>query len=472
MTSSEDERLHKFYDFWAEFLGEHRPAADHICNTDESGGTIQGAQGQRVYAKRGQPVVPQMRSTSRENCTIVTTVNAAGAVLAPTIIFKGQCFNGDWIVDQDGPPGATYTCTESPFMCGDVFIKSLNIHLVQLPSHMSHITQPLDVAGFGCFKKELTKAIQAFPATHGGALPRKRDMASVIGQAWSTSFTPDINKASFAGAGLWPVDKERALSRLLKPKRKERETDRPPLQDVPIAVSNDRLEELLGERAVRKLLGEGHTLTGLRVSTVFLGDYLPSKRSKKPPTRANLGIPEGGLLTCDGWLAEMKKKQNEAEAAEAAKAAKAAARQTARDAKAAAAAAAAARNGGRGRGQGRGRGWGQRRGRGGGREEESRRDERTERGREEGGGRGVGVVQGGRGGRGRGARVGGRTVGGRGEGTGGHGRGGGPSRGGRGAEGAGGAGGAGGSGITGGQPPAASVSRSGRTRTPTPVVDV
>ncbi|CAB1099762.1 unnamed protein product [Ectocarpus sp. CCAP 1310/34] len=308
-------------------------------------------QGQRVYAERGQPVVPQMRSTSRENCTIVTTINAAGAVLAPTIIFKGQRFNEDWIVDQDGPPGATYTCTESSFMCGDVFIKyiidfheqlrkrnlldgkfhvlmldghashvsleivelarSLNIHLVQLPSHMSHITQPLDVAGFGCFKNELTKAIQAFLATHGGALPRKRDMASVIGQAWSTSFTPDINKASFAGAGLWPVDKERALSRLLKPKRKERETDRPPLQDVPIAVSNDRLEELLGERAVRKLLGEGHTLTGLRVSTVFLGDYLPSKRSKKPPTRANLGILAGGLLTCDGWLAEMKKKQNE-----------------------------------------------------------------------------------------------------------------------------------------------------------------
>ncbi|CAB1098599.1 unnamed protein product [Ectocarpus sp. CCAP 1310/34] len=86
--------------------------------------------------------------------------------------------------------------------------RSLDIHLVQLPSHMSHITQPLDVAGFGCFKKELTKAIQAFPATHGGALPRKRDMAAVIGQAWSTSFTPEINMASFAREGLWPVERE------------------------------------------------------------------------------------------------------------------------------------------------------------------------------------------------------------------------------------------------------------------------
>ncbi|CAB1103498.1 unnamed protein product [Ectocarpus sp. CCAP 1310/34] len=188
-----------------------------MSGTRKSGGTVQGTQGQRVVAERGQPVVAQMRSTSRENCTIITTINAAGAVLAPTFIFKGQRFNGDWVADLNGPPGAFNDCTESSFMCGEVFIKyiknfhkqlgdrnlldgkphvlvldghtshvsldviklviSLNIHLVQLPSHMSHITQPLDVAGFGCFKKELATVIQAFPARNGGALPRKRDMA-------------------------------------------------------------------------------------------------------------------------------------------------------------------------------------------------------------------------------------------------------------------------------------------------------
>ncbi|CAN0545844.1 unnamed protein product, partial [Ectocarpus sp. 12 AP-2014] len=249
MTSPEDDRLHKFYKFWQEFVNEHKPAPDHVWNTDESGGTIQGTQTQRVFAEQGQPVVPQMRANSRENCTIVTTINAAGAVLDPTVIFKGVRFNQDWIADRNGPPGATYTCTESSFMCGDVFIKyiknfheqlrrrnlldgkphvlvldghashvsfeviqlakSLNIHLVQLPSHMSHVTQPLDVAGFGCFKKELNTAIASFPSKNGGALPRKRDMAGLIGSAWSTSFTPEINKASFAGAGLWPVDKDR-----------------------------------------------------------------------------------------------------------------------------------------------------------------------------------------------------------------------------------------------------------------------
>ncbi|CAB1115050.1 unnamed protein product [Ectocarpus sp. CCAP 1310/34] len=198
--------------------------------------------------------------------------------------------------------------------------KSLNIHLVQLPSHMSHVTLPLDVAGFGCFKKEVATAIAAFPSKHGGALPRKRDKAGLIGQAWSTSFTPEINQASFAGAGLWPVDKERALTLLQRPKRKAREADRPSLQDVPIVVSNEQLEELLGERGVHKARAEGHTIPGIRVSTVLLGPYLPNNRpKKKTPTRANLGIPDGGLLTDEEWMARQEEKERELQAAEAAK---------------------------------------------------------------------------------------------------------------------------------------------------------
>ncbi|CAN0427610.1 unnamed protein product, partial [Hapterophycus canaliculatus] len=72
---------------------------------------------------------------------------------------------------------------------------SLNIVLIQLPSHTSHITQPLDVAAFGCFKKELTKVLTAYPSKHGGAVPLKRNMASVIGEAWKTSFTPSLNNS-------------------------------------------------------------------------------------------------------------------------------------------------------------------------------------------------------------------------------------------------------------------------------------
>ena len=147
--------------------------------------------------------------------------------------------------EENGPPDARYTPTDSSFMQGTVFlnylkdfhkqlgerglldekphvlvldghashvcydvIKSaieLDIVLFQLPSHSSHITQPLDVAAFGSFKKEVAKVLTAYPIEHGGTLPLKRDMADVIGEAWRKSFSPDHNKASFAGrvCGRW-----------------------------------------------------------------------------------------------------------------------------------------------------------------------------------------------------------------------------------------------------------------------------
>lgn len=91
--------------------------------------------------------------------------------------------------------------------------------------------------------------IEAFPSKNCGAVPRKCDMAGVIAGAWKTSLSMAINQAYFAEAGRWPVDKERALQRLQRSRRKTRDTDRPPLHDVPIAVSHDGLEELIGSAA-------------------------------------------------------------------------------------------------------------------------------------------------------------------------------------------------------------------------------
>ncbi|CAN0547215.1 unnamed protein product, partial [Ectocarpus sp. 12 AP-2014] len=83
---------------------------------------------------------------------------------------------------------------------------SLDIDTFQLPSHTSHITQPLDVGTFGTFKKEITKVLTAYPLKNGGRSPVKRDMAGVIAEAWIGSFTPENNMAAFKGAGLWPVN--------------------------------------------------------------------------------------------------------------------------------------------------------------------------------------------------------------------------------------------------------------------------
>ena len=85
-------------------------------------------------------------------------------------------------------------------------------------------------------------------------------------------FTVPQIRASFEGAGLWPVDMERAINRLQGTgKRKARPHDRPPLADLPIAIRESELNSSLGERAVRKMERAGHVITGVRVNTVLFG---------------------------------------------------------------------------------------------------------------------------------------------------------------------------------------------------------
>ncbi|CAB1102532.1 unnamed protein product [Ectocarpus sp. CCAP 1310/34] len=366
----------------------------------------------KAFAEAGQKVVESMRSNSRENTTVVT-ISANGATWARTTIFKGQRLQPDWFAERNGPKDARYTCTDTSFMQGDVFIKFLkdfhkqlddrgvldgkphilvldghashvsceviklamevNIIHFQLPSHTLRITQLLDVVAFGTFKKEVTKVLQDYyhagqrlqpdwfaerngpkdarytctdtsfmqgdvfikflkdfhkqlddrgvldgkphilvldgHASHVsceviklamevniihfqlpshtlritqlldvvafGTFKKEHDVPGVMAAAWQRSFTPERNKASFAGAGLWPVDMDRALTRLQgKAKRKEGPTGRPPLEDVPIAMTHEQLDEAIGERGLRQLKAGGHAITGLKVGTVMLGGLL------------------------------------------------------------------------------------------------------------------------------------------------------------------------------------------------------
>ncbi|CAB1110015.1 unnamed protein product [Ectocarpus sp. CCAP 1310/34] len=179
-----------------------------------------------------------------------------------------------WIQDKNGVPDAKYTVTESSSIQSHVFLDylrdlgeqldarglqgkvapvldghashttfdavslaiCLDIDIFQLPSHASHITQPLDVGTFGTFTKELTRVLTAYPLKIGRRSPVKRDMAGVIAEAWRGSFTPANKMAAFKGAGLWPVNMEMAINRL-HGKRKQRENDRPIPEDLATSPS-------------------------------------------------------------------------------------------------------------------------------------------------------------------------------------------------------------------------------------------
>ena len=169
-------------------------------------------------------------------------------------------------------------------------------------------------------------------------------------------------KASFEGAGLWPVDMERAINRLqgTGPKRKARPDDRAPLADIPVTIGDNELIASLGPRSVRKLQQDGHAISRVRIGTVLFGEFLKAQERVTRPaiSRSGQGIAHGGLLTCDEVLKRLGEDQRKKEEEERLKKERAEARAIKRAAK-------EAQGAMRGRGRGRGRGGGRGAGRGG-----------------------------------------------------------------------------------------------------------
>lgn len=89
-------------------------------------------------------------------------------------------------------------------------------------------------------------------------------MTRVIGEAWAVSFTLSQIKASLQGAGLWPMDMERAMKRLqgTGSKRQPRPDDRLLLADGLVVISENEMMACVGPRPVRKLQYGSQTVTG------------------------------------------------------------------------------------------------------------------------------------------------------------------------------------------------------------------
>ncbi|CAB1105818.1 unnamed protein product [Ectocarpus sp. CCAP 1310/34] len=68
----------------------------------------------KAFAEAGQKVVESMRSNSRENTTVVTTISANGVTWAPITIFKGQRLQPDWFAERNCPRDARYAGIRTP----------------------------------------------------------------------------------------------------------------------------------------------------------------------------------------------------------------------------------------------------------------------------------------------------------------------------------------------------------------------
>ena len=83
---------------------------------------------------------------------------------------------------------------------------SNDVHLLCLPSHTTHLLQPLDVGAFKPFKTAYSKACKKYLAANPGRVITTDVIASLLSQAWPESITPVNIMGGFRKCGIFPLN--------------------------------------------------------------------------------------------------------------------------------------------------------------------------------------------------------------------------------------------------------------------------
>ena len=81
-----------------------------------------------------------------------------------------------------------------------------SVHILCLPSHTTHLLQPLDVGVFKSFKSHYNNECRKYLIAHPGRTIATENIAALVGMAWSQSLTPVNIMAGFRKAGAYPLN--------------------------------------------------------------------------------------------------------------------------------------------------------------------------------------------------------------------------------------------------------------------------
>ncbi|RUS81635.1 hypothetical protein EGW08_010598 [Elysia chlorotica] len=219
-----------------------KSSACTIFNLDETGCTTTHKP-PKILARKGSKQVGKVVSQERgELLTVCAIVSAAGISIPPVLVFPRKNYKD--IFMRGGPEGALGLVNPSGWMNVDLFLEVLkhfvqharpapdhqvvlvmdnheshvslaareyakenNVHIVTLPPHTSHRTQPLDRAVFGPMKTYLNSASDAWILANPGRAISIYDMAGLIREAWMRASTPSNITSGFRVSGVWPFDR-------------------------------------------------------------------------------------------------------------------------------------------------------------------------------------------------------------------------------------------------------------------------
>ncbi|MGH0152685.1 UNVERIFIED_CONTAM: hypothetical protein FKN15_027902 [Acipenser sinensis] len=89
--------------------------------------------------------------------------------------------------------------------------KENNVVLLRLPSHLTHILQPLDKAVFGEVKKKWRKKLRCHSRVSRDKI-RKEDFPSKLSDVLETAMKSENLKSGFGSTGIYPLNPDRVSS--------------------------------------------------------------------------------------------------------------------------------------------------------------------------------------------------------------------------------------------------------------------
>ena len=213
----------------------------YIYNMDESGMPLDHNQPKRI-APKGMRKVHGLSSGNKTQITIVACGNAAGQMLPPMVILKGERFNHEWTEGE--VPNTLYGMSENGWIDQELynswfeklFIPSIPPHrpvnlmldghkshytpeaislaanqgivILCIPPNTTHATQPLDVSFFKPLKANWSSVCYKFMTDNPGAVVTKLGFPKLFSQAWYQAIKPENLISGFRKTGVCPFKSE------------------------------------------------------------------------------------------------------------------------------------------------------------------------------------------------------------------------------------------------------------------------
>lgn len=220
-----------------------------IWNMDETGINL-AHKPTKVIAKKGIKTLHGKTSSSRELITVIACANASGGFLPPHFVFPGktkrklESYDFEVATTQTSPiRGANFSVSDSGWTKDGIarlwftntFLRNIgpsrpqllicdghgshnnveflelakenDIIVVELPSHTSQWTQPLDRSVFKSLKCHWNTTVDNFIRETGVSVGNKQFL-KLFSVAWQKSFMPSTIRNGFAATGIYPFNSD------------------------------------------------------------------------------------------------------------------------------------------------------------------------------------------------------------------------------------------------------------------------